>query len=419
MTARGRAILSWAAAATGLGTAALALIYPFTAWWLHREERAWGEGPIARSRPTPDRTASNLIDLARPVGIELQVFRSSDPELSPAVAFVETQRRAVADDEAAPSPALLVLLGRHGPSLQAIESVLAGAPPPAWPEGFERPFDTPLPPVLGLRVLNALLLAHAAERDRAGDAVGTERALLASTRLDGSLQGRPETLAQLGGAAIVGERAGVLRRLAHPPSGWVPRLGAHDFRGGFLSSYRMEARLHTAYARDRWFSWSGLAGSGTGPEPSGLFRIADRLMATPYARLCAADCSRRLRGLAAALRADDPCRVDTAALDAALERDRPRWNVMARTALPHAANRWTAVRDVELDEELTRVVLETRARRPERADAIASRVCGGLVWTRTPDADGGVAVDPAGVALPARRGGVPWTYRLAPPSAGR
>lgn len=416
MTGGGRTVLRWTGAAVGLVAAALAVLHPSTAWWLRREERAWkDEDSHTRPRGAPDATARSLIDLARPLGIELQVFRSSDPELSPVVAFVEAQRRSDSDDAAGPTPAVLELLSRYEPHLRAIESLLAGAAPPAWPEDPERPFDSPRPPVLGLRTLNALLVARAAERDRAGDAAGTERALLASTRLTESLQDRAETLAQLGTAALAGERAGVLRLLVHPPTGSAARLGAHDFRGPFLASYRMEARLATAYARSRRFSWRELTGQRKGAEASGLRRAADHLLATPFARLCAADTSRRLRGLVSALQTADPCRVDTEALDAALARDLPRWNVVARTALQLAANRWTAVRDLELEEELTRIVLEIRAEPPDRQDVIASRVCGGLVWRRSPDGKGAVSVEPVGLATEARSNGAPWRYRVAAP----
>ena len=188
-------------------------------------------------------------------------------------------------------------------------------------------------------------------------------------------------------------------------------MGVHDFRRTFIATYQMEARLQADYMRSRSFSWRELwPDAKTGPPA-----WADRLVTTPYAWWCAADSSRRLRRLASRLRETEPCRVDTAALHDAVRRDLPRANVVARSLLPQAAYRWTAVRDVELDEELTRVVLETRAQPPASADAVDSRVCGGLAWKRTPDETGGVEIKAEDVRLPARGGRSAWRYHVKPP----
>jgi hypothetical protein len=70
--------------------ATLALPLPFASWWLGHEEGAWTrEDPdaaerLARERPADaNATARRLTELARPLGIELQVLRSSDSELAP------------------------------------------------------------------------------------------------------------------------------------------------------------------------------------------------------------------------------------------------------------------------------------------------------------------------------------------------
>jgi hypothetical protein len=409
---RVRRLFSWAGLVALLAAATLALPLPFASWWLGHEEGAWTrEDPdaaerLARERPADaNATARRLTELARPLGIELQVLRSSDSELAPVIAFVEAERVAEADGDGA-LPALLERLALHDASLSAIEALLIASEPPAWPHDFRRAYDTTPPPVFGLRALNALLLARAAERARRGDRGGVARALLASSRLDEGVSQRPEALAQIAAAALAIERAGVLRRLADPPPGWSQRLGAHDFRRSFLASYWMEARALTAHARRR-------------EEPVGGPEAVRRLFGTQYARLTAADASRRMRGLAAELRSSDPCRVDAGALGGA-----PAWNAAARATLPYAAQRWSAVRDVELEEELTRVVLDTRAQPPPDPDAVPSHVCPGLVWTRSPDGAGGTLVTAGGVALPPRTRGATWRYRLrrtdvAPPPPAR
>ena len=229
-----------------------------------------------------------MTELARPLGVELQVFRSSDPELAPAIAFVEFERVADGDDEVGATSVLHELLARHDGALRAVEELLVTSDPPAWPHDFRRAYDTRPPPVLGLRTMSALLLSRAGERARAGDRPGTERALLASSRLDDGVRERPEAIAQLAAVALAVERAGVLRRLAEPPPGWAERLGDHDFRASFLASHLMDARVAAEYARSQ----------------------AHPFHTSLYARLSAADASRRLRRLADALSAVDPCRLD-------------------------------------------------------------------------------------------------------------
>jgi hypothetical protein len=402
-----RRIVGWAGAAAGLAVAAVALPLLLAAGWLRYEKHAWtradprAAGRLDGERPEgANETARRLTELVRPLGVELQVFRSSDPDLAPAIAFVEAERVAEGDrdDEAVATPALAELLARHDGALRAVEELLVASEPPAWPHDFRVAYDARPPPVLGLRTLSALLLSRAGERARAGDRPGTERALVASSRLDDGVRDRPEAITQLTGVALAVERAGVLRRLPSSPAGWTRHMGEHDFRSSFLANYAMEARVSMDYARRPAASY-----------PTSL-----------YARLSAADASRRMRRLAGGLRAVEPCRADAGALA-----DAPAWNPEARRMLPYAAQRWGVVRHAELEEELTRVVMETRAQPPLVADVRASRVCGGLGWERTPDGAGGTVVAASGVALPPRTRGASWRYRVkaapvvAPPSLSR
>lgn len=400
-----RRILAWTLAAAALPGVSVAAAHLAATGWLRWERRAWtrdeptGAAALARLHPAgADGTARQLIEMARPLGIEFATLRSSETDLRPVVAFVDGERRAVTDDGTDVPPAVRELLAREGARLAPIEELLSRSAPPAWPFRL-RVLDGTETPILGLRDLNALLLARALERGRAGDRGGAERALLASLRLGDSVRERPEVLAQLGATWVTSTRAGILRRLAAPPDGWAGRLGTHDFRASMVVSLQLEARHQMEHSRRQSFAWFG------GPP------AVDRLLTTPYARWCAADTSRRLRVLAGRLRAAEPCRVDVDALTPAPEE--LRWNRVARITLPTAALRWRHVADVEFEEELTRIVLETRAQHPDRADAIASRVCGGLLWTRTPDAAGGVTIDAIGVALPKRSQDAPWRYRVA------
>jgi hypothetical protein len=417
MTRRWRRLLAWTLAAVALPVVVVAAAHLGAAGWLRWERRAWnrddpaGAAALARWHPADgDATARRLIELARPLGIELGSFRSSETDLRAVVAFVDGERRAVADDDADAPAAVREHLLRAEARLDPIERLLAASGPPSWPFGPRASEGTDAP-ILGLRDLNALLLVRAVERGRAGDRDGAAGALLASVRLGDGLRQRPEALAQLGATWVTSARAGILRRLAAPPDGWAGRLGTHDFRGSMLVSFQLEARLQLNYSRRQSFAWLGLGGPDTSAR--GIPRTVDRLLTTPYARGCAADTSRRLRGLAARLRAPEPCRVDEAALTPAPEE--LRWNRLARITLPGAPVRWRHVVEVELEEELTRIVLETRADPPGHADRVASRVCSGLAWTRTPDAEGGVTIDATGVALPKRTQDAPWRYRVAAP----
>ncbi|MET0556587.1 MAG: hypothetical protein ABW221_26350 [Vicinamibacteria bacterium] len=410
-------LLVWTCFAAALPALTLGLAYAAAGGALRLERRAWirddpgGAAALDRLRPAgADETARRLIAAARPIGIELALLRSSETDLRPTVAFVDGERHAAADGGSGVPPAIADELRRLAPALDAIEDLLVRSGPPVW--RFALRLDAHDAPTLGLRDLNALLLARALQRDRSGDRDGTGRSLLASARLGESVRDRPEQLAQATAAWMTAARAGVLRRLAAPPPGWRERLGTHDFRASMLVSYQLEARQEIIYYRGTRFSWRELTASRDAGAAAGLPPAVDRLLTTPYARWCAADRARRLRGLAATLRATEPCRLDPTAVDPSA--DLPRWNFLARITLPVATVRWSHVADVELDEELTGVVLDSRARPPVAADAVPSRVCGGLAWNRTPDGSGGVAIETSGVVLRPRSGRSPWRYHVQP-----
>ncbi len=416
-----RRILAWTVAAAASPAVVLGSVHLVAKAWLGVERKTWirdepaAAAVLARLRSADaDATARHLIELARPLGIELGSFRSSEIDFGSVVAFVDGERRTLADAGDDAPAEVDEHLRRVNGRLDPVEELLAASGPPAWPL-HPRAFDSNDPPILGLRDLNALLLARAVERSRAGDRSGTERALLSTVRLGDSLRERPEVLAQIGAIWIASARAGVLRRLAPPPGDGAGRLGTHDFRSSVLVSLQLEARLQLEHSRRQSFAWLGLG--RTDENARGILPAVDRLLSTPFARGCGADTSRRLRDLAARWRSTEPCRVETAAPSPVPEAF--RWNRIARFTVPAIAGAWRHVADVELEEELTRVVLETRAQPPDRRDTLASRVCSGLAWTRTPDANGAVTVAAEGVALPARRGGVPWSYRVAAPAGQR
>jgi hypothetical protein len=415
----GRRRLWW----TGVGLVAAAAVVAAPYGWaevrIRLERRAWsrddpaGAAAIARQPTAPaNGTARRLVELTGPLGLDLRTLHVADGELASVVDSVESEGRADGDAVPPDDAARTALLERHRGALSAVESLRREEEPPDWPRTV-RSFDPPLPPIIGLRILNALLLARALDCDRASDAAGAGRALDASSRLDTGLRDRTERLSQVAAAALARARAGVLRRLAHEPEGWNARLGGHDFRRSFAAAYQTEARLQMEYARRRRFAWDELAGSRPAALPAWI-RPVDRTLTTPFARWCAVDSSQRLRAVAAALGAVEPCRADPVALEQATMRDVPRWNPVARAALPGAAAAWLSVADVELQEDLTRVVLETRTSPPPHADSVPSRVCGGLAWLRTPDGAGAVAISPAGVTLPVRARGATWHYRVVP-----
>jgi hypothetical protein len=421
VTRRLRWAFWWTCLVTVLLLATLEVPYAVAAWWLRHEEGAWAREDARGARALGERrvlganeAARRLADLAGPIGVELAGFRPSDAAFDPVIAFVQEERLAGADDDRPLPPAVTELLRRDQATLGRIEALLGGSAAPSWPSDPRGPLEGPLPPVPGLRVVNALLLARAVERDQSGDPDGADRALRASARLCDGVNDRPETVSQMSATLLASARAGVLRRLRHPPAGWVERMNVHDFRRPFLTSYQMSALQQMRFARQRSFVQRDLSPASGEPQPSGLVLAADRQMTTPYWRCCAADYSRRLRALAAALRGAEPCRVDTVAIDAAAERAVPRWSVVAGATLHSSARHYALVRDAELEEELTRVVLETRGLTPNRADAVASTICAGLVWTRSPDDAGGVAIEAAGVEVVPRVKGVAWRYHVRP-----
>jgi hypothetical protein len=395
------------------------------AWWrLRSAERAWTRdfeptaAVLARHPPAAtNETARRLDDLVRPLGIVMTGAPSRNADLSAILTLVSKEEISMEDDPAPLPPPVQEFLATHADQLASVEMLLLNSAPLVWPSDHRLGYAAPGPPLMALRQLNAVLLARARDRDRTAQPADVGKSIEASFRASDGLHDRPELVSQLIAGAMVRARSATMRHLTHSLPEWPQRRGAHDFRRSFAVAYQMEAHLQTGYGRGL-VSVQDLALNAGEPRPGGAWNTTVRLISTPYTRLSAADYSQRLRGMALEFRAVDPCRSDVAAVNARLTREIPRWNVLGRLALRSLPPTWTTVADVELNEELTGLVMQARSQPvPPTADAQASRVCKGLQWTRTPDGSGGLVIEARDASLPERTGGAPWRYHLRASSA--
>ena len=130
---RRRRLLAWTLAAAALPVVSLGCAYLLAAGWLRWERRAWirdqpaGAEALGRlRRADADATARRLIELARPLGIELGVL-PIERDRPPAGGHVRGRREAAwsTDDDRDVPLAVRDRLLREGARLDAIEELLA------------------------------------------------------------------------------------------------------------------------------------------------------------------------------------------------------------------------------------------------------------------------------------------------------
>ena len=282
--------------------------------------------------------------------------------------FFSNQRIATEGALAPPPRELAAFLAAARPGLDSVRSRLAAGPVPVWKRDLESGLATRIPNYLGLLMLQKLLLLDASERLRAGDEAQAQEVLEASWRLNQAMSDNsPSLIAQIMGQAVIRLQQPILRRFSRAPAGWRERLLHLDLQARTLRSFQCEAfAAHRSASRDR-----PIAGLPGGPAAQFL------------ARWTLWDYSRRFSAMIERLRRRDVRSFDPAAFHREQLASIPRWQAAARLLLPDFWDRWPRSAHVELEAELTALVLEERERLAAggvpRAAGRSSRVAG-LSW---------------------------------------
>jgi len=343
---------------------AIVVAVPLLAWCLLSLAATWMQRSVA-ARPWPselgsldsvaarypERDASTpaavaLTRLAVPLGVDLAprdgrrvvaplpTRKEFQAIKQPLAQYLDAQvvRPSNAIDDA--PPALAAYLASHRAQLDAVRAQLLAGAPVGWKQQLSRGIDAPIPNLLGHMELARLFVADALLKARAGDAAAWDD-LHALWMLDAGLRSRPDLISQLIALASARMTNAAATKLPLPEPAWFEDVRATDYRRAIVASMQAEA-----------WTWTHLR------ETNPITR--------PYLRLSGADVAEHMRTAFVELTKSSACDVDEAALMNAVQRSLPRWNALARMALPNISGMWQRVARVTPELELTTKVLQLR-----------------------------------------------------------
>lgn len=256
---------------------------------------------------------------------------------------------------------------------------------PVWRMESSKGFAAPVPSLLGNIELTRLFVASSLAAHSGGDDALAQSDLVAVWRLTEGLEKRPELISQLIVLAMRKMAVTALRKLDGVDPAWEARFSAWAPYEGLLGSYRAEAAIMGHFA-------TAIAPS----EESGLPVWIGRVPGKPFMRLCVADTQLWLLKHVKDLQGSDPCAADasTAAACDLKEEQLPRWNVVARIAIPNLTGSWQRVKYYDIQVELTRRVLA--AKQARAADGTWPATFPGSLGSRCPGQSWNYAVDSEG-----------------------
>jgi hypothetical protein len=244
-------------------------------------------------------------------------------------------------------------IAAHEEQLEALRHQLLTGETPLWESDLSRLGEAPLPNLLGQINLHKLFTNLAFERIHSGDTEGALEHIQASWNLARSLDNSPALISQLIRIAATRMQLGALRHVSDVPELWIDRLAQADFREPFVTAMKYEG----------WI-WLYLDDSEIWNTGSNWWRRLVGPAVQPYTQLCLADLSNAWRERLVNLeRVEALCDFDLATYDADLEIPIPRWNLVGDQLVPNLTNAMGRLARLELDLELTRLLLVTDADR--------------------------------------------------------
>jgi len=283
---------------------------------------------------------------------------------------IERARRGPIDP---PPTELSAYMAEYGEELTALRRHLIRGAVPVWESDLSAAEYAPLPNLLGHINLQKLLAAVALARLHAGDSDGALADIEAAWQLSKSLRDSPILISQLILLAGVRYQLGVLRQVPDVEEIWLDRLAEHDFRASFIDAMKYEG-------------WVWLYFDGSNHEELPLWQRAMAPLSRPYTKLCLADVSEAWRERLVNLeRVDAICDRDLAPYGAEMEITLPRWNKVGEMYVPNLVNAIDRMARLELDLELTRLVIEADTKRRANGGAWAEALTTELDCVACPD----------------------------------
>lgn len=310
-------------------------------------------------------------DYVRPPRALAQRFKQFKGQSS---SWFNTQlRRASGPPDPAPE-VVSVFLDEFREDIDRLREELLSPEKPVWATDLSRHFTSPIPNLLGHVDLNIVLLADSLDALSRGDAAHAGRSLEAAWELAQLLDEVPIMISRLVRMNMVRSQVQVVR-LAPWLQHWAPRLGAQDLRTSIA-----EALMYEGWA---WPQWKFEPGEDDGVMARMKLAVTGSMM-----RLGASDASERWRRTMIKLgELPSWCQPTLDRLAVRLDMPMPWWNVYGKMLAFDIEQAVRRVEHVQLQVELTRLVLETAAIRAETGDWpvgsdpwLRSRACPGDTW---------------------------------------
>lgn len=342
-----------------------------------------GPSFLERYPATPDNaTVRDLETLGAAIGIDMapvetpgsvhpaaEAAKRFEAMKPPLKAFFAANRISTGDPLAPPSPELAAFLESVRPGLDAIRSRLAKGPPPVWARDLGDGFESKIPHYLGVLMLQKLLLLDAGQQLRAGHETQAGEILETSWRLNQAVaDNNPSLITQLVAQAVTRLQQPILRSFHRAPAGWPARLLRLDLQSRVLLALQYETfSAHRSATLDR-----PIPDVELGPKWQAVLRWA------------VWDYARRFSAMLEDLPRRDVRGFDPDAFDRECQASIPRWQYVARLLHPGFWDVWPRGARVDLEAELTALILEERERLaaggpPRTVDRRPSRVKG-LSW---------------------------------------
>lgn len=327
-------------------------------------EEQWpaGLGTLAsvEKRYPPLRTnesAKRLIALAAPLEISFAQPSSGKPKAMDGLIgdYVKAEHERADGTIALPPPSIVAYLTAHSGEIDALRDHLLHGETIVWDLDVSKGHDAPLPSLVAhmriVRLLTARALVYARENDvRAWDD------LHAAWRLRQSLATRPELISQIIVLSMDRMVNATAWKLPSANALWFEELKKSDPRHLMLVAHQNEA----------WSMWRhGIPGGVSG------------VIGRPYIRWVAVDMVRRQRVMAEEIAAMTTCGIDGNAFSQRYFEDIPRWNFIARIAMPAIGNAWQRAFRAVAEHEATANAMRITQGQP----IVTKSVCSDGAWT--------------------------------------
>ena len=300
----------------------------------------------------PSASALRLAQLARPLGVDFEQKKTKAEAGEGIANYINGEQARDSLVIGEPPAAVAEYIATHAQAIDAVRDHLIRSNDIAWTVDLDKKFNAPLPNLLAHQHVVRLLVARSLIRARTGDA-GAWEDLHAASMLERSLQRRPELLSQITSLHFAKMINAAAWKLPLPAPQWLSELHAVDRRPLMLRGLQ----------HDTWLLWRHGPEEGGGPW---------KFLTRPYLRVSVGNMAVHQRTTAIELANVQTCGFEGDKYFERRVKGLPRWNIVARIAVPNIGTVWSRVLRHDAEREATANALRVRAGEPVSAESRCS-----------------------------------------------